>query len=258
MPNDMDRAYVAWTGRKATTLRRPTLDCGHKNTGQVFYHAWCDRLSCSDECANADHDCSKFAGVKSSSEKGSEPVEPRRRPPGCVCPEDMPENAYQSGCPTCEALAVALLPPELCRGCGVVPPHEASESRMCLDCLRSPICGNRRVFGDREAVCMRPAGHSLPCGEGRPRGYQWVITASDGQGEGAPDDRVAESFRSEVRRQGLAPCEIQIDGRTEWLPAGDVTVMPADQFDALVATLDDPDEVPALQRAFWRRIWRRR
>jgi len=35
-------------------------------------------------------------------------------------------------------------------------------------------------------------------------------------------DRVAEAFRSEVRRQGLAPCEIQIDGQTEWLPGGGV------------------------------------
>lgn len=48
-------------------------------------------------------------------------------------------------------------------------------------------------------------------------------TSANGNTGSAPNpstpapDRVADAFRSEVRRQGLAPCEIEIDGRTEWL-----------------------------------------
>lgn len=73
MPNDMDREYNAWTGRKATALRRPKLDCGHPKVEDVHYHLWCDRLSCSTECADADHDCGEFKG-KSGSEEEAEPV----------------------------------------------------------------------------------------------------------------------------------------------------------------------------------------
>lgn len=67
--------YLEWTARKRTGLRRRFLDCGHENPGEVFYHAWCDRLSCSEACANGVHDCSKFAGAKSGTEE-EEPVLP--------------------------------------------------------------------------------------------------------------------------------------------------------------------------------------
>lgn len=66
--------HVEWTARKATSLSRHILDCGHPNPGEVFYHAWCDRLSCSEACANAKHECGEYAGVRSSIEEESEPV----------------------------------------------------------------------------------------------------------------------------------------------------------------------------------------
>lgn len=100
--------YLEWTARKRTGLRRFTLDCGHPNAGEVFYHAWCDRLSCSEACANGVHECGEYAGVKSGSEEESEPVEPRRRAPGCACPEDMAENEYMPGCPPCDAFGAAI------------------------------------------------------------------------------------------------------------------------------------------------------
>lgn len=67
--------YLEWTARKRTGLRRKALDCGHPNPGEVFYHAWCDRLTCSEECANGVHECGDYAGVKSGSEEESEPVD---------------------------------------------------------------------------------------------------------------------------------------------------------------------------------------
>lgn len=75
MPNDMDSAYNAWTGRKATALRRPKLDCGHPKADDVHFHLWCDRLTCSPECAEAPHDCGEFKG-KSESGIEEEAVEP--------------------------------------------------------------------------------------------------------------------------------------------------------------------------------------
>jgi len=59
-----------------------------------------------------------------------------------------------------------------------------------------------------------------------------VTTAFD------PEDRIAEAMRAEVRRQGLAPCEIQIDGRTEWLPAesADVRMMTPEEAAGWQAT----------------------
>lgn len=74
MPNDMDRSYSAWTGRKAAALKRKTLDCGHKQIDEVHFHLWCDRLSCSTECADAPHDCAEFKG-KSGIEEEAVPVE---------------------------------------------------------------------------------------------------------------------------------------------------------------------------------------
>lgn len=72
MPNDMDRAYNAWTGRKTSALRRHTLDCGHAKQEDVFFHLWCDRLSCSTECADAPHDCEQFKGKSSIEEEAVE------------------------------------------------------------------------------------------------------------------------------------------------------------------------------------------
>jgi hypothetical protein len=36
-------------------------------------------------------------------------------------------------------------------------------------------------------------------------------------------------------------------------PRSDVTAMPADQFDALITSLDLGKDVPSLRRAWWRR-----
>jgi len=179
--------HVDWTARKRTALRRPTLDCGHANRGEVLYHAWCDRLSCSDECANGPHDCSAFAGVKSGSEERPEPVEPGRRAPGCVCPEDMPENQYMPGCPSCEAFVSAMFAPlhaemlhhgsaPTCRGCGT--PYRMQIGRdLCSACL------------------LQPPAH----------------------------DRVADAMRAEVLRQGLTECEI--DGVRQQYRDGEWTVI---------------------------------
>lgn len=73
MPNDMDRSYSAWTGRKAAALKRTTLDCGHKQIDEVHFHLWCDRLSCSTECADAPHDCGEFKGKSGGEEEAVEP-----------------------------------------------------------------------------------------------------------------------------------------------------------------------------------------
>lgn len=53
------------------------------------------------------------------------------------------------------------------------------------------------------------------------RAVEAIVAAQDGS---APTDRVADAFRAEVRRQGLAPCEIEIDGRREWLTTATFTV----------------------------------
>lgn len=79
MPDYAESSYTAWTGRKTTTLARTTLDCGHDRTdlhSDVFFHIWCDRLSCSTVCADAEHDCRLFGGaVAGGIEEESEPVE---------------------------------------------------------------------------------------------------------------------------------------------------------------------------------------
>lgn len=73
MTDYAETSYNSWTGRKATSLSRPTLDCGCPNSGEVSYHLWCDRLACP---AHADdpHDCELFKG-KSGSGKEAIPVE---------------------------------------------------------------------------------------------------------------------------------------------------------------------------------------
>ncbi len=76
MSDAVDHSYNAWTGRKASALRRQKLDCGHPKADDVYYHLWCDRLSCSTECAEAVHDCGEFKGKsEGGSEEESEPVE---------------------------------------------------------------------------------------------------------------------------------------------------------------------------------------
>ncbi len=96
MPNDMDRAYNAWTGRKTTALRRPKLDCGHPKRDEVHFHLWCDRLSCSTECAEAEHDCEQFKG-KSSIDKGSDEAEafPAPQGPPVATGDSSPEARRQ-------------------------------------------------------------------------------------------------------------------------------------------------------------------
>lgn len=74
MTDYAETSYNSWTGRKATSLRRRLLDCGHPNVGEVHYHYWCDRLTCCPACAEAEHDCGLFKG-KSSSGKEAVPVE---------------------------------------------------------------------------------------------------------------------------------------------------------------------------------------
>ena len=180
--HDTYRQHLEWTARKRTGLRRRTLDCGHPNPGEVFYHAWCDRLSCSSECAEAVHDCSKYAGVKSSSEKGS----------------GQPEAVVEPPVPW-------------------------------VQCDTSPW-----VSFETSTLTTLPAG----------RTHIAVTTAYD------PHDRVAEAFRAVVREQGLAPCEIQIDGRTEWLaaasdPMGDLAAL----YRRMAAdTTYRPDPPPVLTR----------
>ncbi len=81
MPDSMETAYQQWTGRKATSLRRPVLDCGHRNRPdrEVHFHIWCDRLSCSPACAEAEHDCGAFSGaVTSGTEERPSPAEVAR------------------------------------------------------------------------------------------------------------------------------------------------------------------------------------
>jgi hypothetical protein len=171
----MDRAYVTWTGRKRSALRRPILDCGHRNRPdtEVFFHIWCDRLSCSPACAEAVHDCSAFAGVRSGIEDGRDVVD-----------ADVPDAFY-------DALDAAL--EEIGEGPGRHVAALAAQDEVL-----------RQMAEDMPIPLT-----TLPA----ERTHIAVTTAFD------PEDRIAEAFRSEVRRQGLAPCEIQIDGRTEWLPA---------------------------------------
>lgn len=68
-----DKRYTDWIGRKKATLRRPTLDCGCANKGDVAFHLWCDRLAC-EKHAEDPHDCSEFKG-NSSIEKEAATVE---------------------------------------------------------------------------------------------------------------------------------------------------------------------------------------
>lgn len=73
-----EKAYHLWIGRKVSTLRRARLDCGHPKVDAVYFHIGCDRLSCSEDCAGAEHDCAVYGGVeeqKSGTEKGPETVE---------------------------------------------------------------------------------------------------------------------------------------------------------------------------------------
>lgn len=158
MPNDMDRAYNAWTGRKATALRRHVLDCGHPKRDDVYYHLWCDRLSCSPECAEAEHDCELFKG-KSSIEEEAAPVE-----------------------------------------------DDAEATRRVALRRRSPE-DRAAYFAARRAELVA---------------------------DGASVEHLA-AF------DALAAFD------------GDTTIVPADQFDELMATIDAPDEMPGLQRAHERR-----
>lgn len=72
-----EKAYHLWIGRKVSTLRRARLDCGHPKVDAVYFHIGCDRLSCSEDCAGADHDCAAYGGAKdkSGTEKRPETVQ---------------------------------------------------------------------------------------------------------------------------------------------------------------------------------------
>jgi hypothetical protein len=70
-----ERRYKDWIGRKTTTLRRRTLDCGCVNEGEVFYHLDCDRLACQKH-AESPHYCGLFGGVKDKGSIEEEAVEP--------------------------------------------------------------------------------------------------------------------------------------------------------------------------------------
>jgi hypothetical protein len=134
------RQHVDWTARKATALRRHKLDCGHPNLGEVFYHAWCDRLSCSDECANGEHDCSAFAGVKSSSEE-EEPEPAEAATPAVAWTTNHDPRSIG------------------CRNCGSWLPQRVA---LCGPCGELPSCAATRwaAVWDGTAVCFLPVGHS--------------------------------------------------------------------------------------------------
>lgn len=146
----VEPTYAAWLGKKATTLRRRTLDCGHLNVGEAYYHLWCDRISCSEACAAAEHGCGESKGNSSSEEEAVEP-------------EVVVE-------------AAALPPSPICRGCRR-PARErpVERDRLCCFCLAAPPCGNERTnaLNGRDMVCIRPLGHRPPCEEGHADGSLW-------------------------------------------------------------------------------------
>lgn len=163
--------YLEWTARKRTGLRRKALDCGHPNPGEVFYHAWCDRLSCSEACANGVHECGEYAGVNSSSEEESEPVEAA----GFLA----------------AALAETLvtLAPAVERALDeLVNAHDTSQ--VPFDTLRlTTDRGYVSRLWAEDWDSPEDATHDEPNGS-------------------APTDPVADAMRSEVLRQGLTECEI--------------------------------------------------
>lgn len=137
-----DRAYTLWVGRKATSLRRPTLDCGHPNIGEVYFHALCDRLSCSDGCAKAEHDCGVYAGVKSGTDEEVEPDEAAPPPPATWTTNHDPRSIG-------------------CRNCGSWLVRDVV---LCGSCSALPSCSATRwaaVWGGT-ARCLLPYGHADP------------------------------------------------------------------------------------------------
>jgi hypothetical protein len=88
----------------------------------------------------------------------------------------------------------------------------------------------------------------------RPFGVSRECAMSSGSRCGACDGHALDNGSCMHNCHGLEPVAPPVDAALE--PGTDVTLMPAGQFDELLATIDEPAEAPALQRAFARR-WRR-
>lgn len=159
--------FRSWTGRKTASLARDLLDCGHPNAGEVYFHGWCDRLTCSKMCAEAEHDCSAFAGAKSSTEEVPGPVE--------AVGHTWTVNPGTPGVPRAN----------VCRNCGS---WLSLSAPLCPPCEGLPPCPARRsseATGQRVG-CLLPAGHRHDHED--VTGSQWV-----------GDESQVEALRSTVR-----------------------------------------------------------
>lgn len=172
MPDIHESTYNAWLGRKQTTLRRPTLDCGCVNGGVVSFHLWCDRLACP-EHAESPHDCGEFKGSKSGIEE--EAVEPEAVAAFGLVDGNLPEGAEfdpVTGSVTWAMNSSGSAP--ICRGCRTrsLAGYEPAE-RLCDTCRLAPPCGNTRTnaLDGRHMLCIRPSSHLPPCEE--QAGSQW-------------------------------------------------------------------------------------
>lgn len=71
--------------------------------------------------------------------------------------------------------------------------------------------------------------------------------------ERTPEERIAFLAEHRARHVALGAPPAWLEAFDALVAGDDVTVMPAAQFDELMATIDEPDEAPALRRAFERR-----
>ncbi len=236
--------HIDWTARKATALRRPTLDCGHPNAGEVFYHAWCDRLSCSDECANGEHECGDYAGVKSSSEEESEQAEAAVEAPSAArrmrLPRDWPlydiypaENDWPGGKRygyTSERIMAERTwtdeERERADELGIdLPDVDWLTTELWWDMPREHTVEVEQVapvalsfYDPVEPIAESPFRQTVRTAK-RYGKKTWTTDPFRSVGS-ASTDPVAEAMRAEVLRQGLTECEI--DGvRWVYRPATD-------------------------------------
>jgi len=165
--------FRSWIGRKTARLARELLDCGHVNAGEVYFHGWCDRLTCSKECAEAEHDCSAFAGVKSGTGEVPEPDEAEGHTwtvnPGSP---GVPRAGVCRNCGSWLSLNVPLCPP--CEG---LPPcvaeHYSGALGRRIACLlpdghrrdHEDVTGSQWVAEERQVEALRPIGRALTAAE---------------------------------------------------------------------------------------------
>lgn len=137
---------------------------------------------------------------------------------------------------------------------------EAKLRRSKLDCGCPNVAGEVffHLWCDRLA-CEKHADSPHVCGEFKgkssiedeavePEVFPAPLGPPVATGNSSPEGR--RQFVADV-----AAFHAAIVAGSSWPPAvaDDVTVMPADQFDDLMATIDEPDEMPALRRAAERR-----